>query len=69
MVSDDIFAEIAWSFKNVFFVCVCVLRILLTENELRYEKMEKFYGEIKQKSFPNTVDVTFDEIKNNHLSI
>jgi len=36
---------------------------LVTENELRYEKMEKFYDQIKQKSFPNTVDVTFKEIE------
>ena len=45
---------------NIFFH---FLRILVTENELRYEKMENFYSQIKQKSFPNTKDVTFKEIQ------
>merc|ERR550537_1495629 len=38
-------------------------KVLVTENELRYQKMEEFYNRIKQKSFPETEDVTFADIE------
>lgn len=39
-------------------------KVLVTENELRYQKMEEFYDRIKQNSFPDTPDVTYEDIQN-----